>query len=93
MDKTEVEISQTIGLNNFVYTLYYLLKKENPKKKDIKIYKWIATYLKNKNHKKGKGFYDYRDIQIRIEYYKKSKLIQSINLFVDSSYDHFTLKD
>lgn len=86
----------TTDLNNFLYICYYLIKKENLEAKDIKLYRWIKEYLKDKDYrmKDKKSFYDTDAIKTRMQYYKKLQkenpaTIKAINSYIDDVYNRF----
>lgn len=82
----------TVDLNIFIYSCYYLIKKQFPED-EIEIYRWIKEYLKNKNFKmKNEKFYDADAIKGRITTYKKENHNQAINTMIDDSYNRFILR-
>jgi hypothetical protein len=75
----------TLDLNNFIYTCYYLIRKQFPEV-ETEIYKWIEEYLKNKNYKmQDENFYDADAIKGRINNFKKSN--HHVNSIIDDSYN------
>lgn len=79
-------------LNKFLYTCYYLIKKQKPDSKDSKIYRWIEEKLAaNKYKAKGKTTYDYDNIREKIYEYKKmpNHLQIAFNQLIEDSYNRF----
>jgi len=76
-----------LDFNNFVYTAYYLIKEHNSSETDASIYRWVATFLSEKNYLTTNNRpYDSNDVARVISDMKKDSAINHINSLIDDTY-------
>jgi hypothetical protein len=82
----------TTDFNNFLYSAFYLIKKEMTTIQDKVIYEWLEDFLSQKTHTMPNGSpFDYTDISSRIAFLKKlsDDIKQHYYLLIDRSFEDF----
>lgn len=85
-----METNAHLSFNNFAWTYYYLLKKENPSAKQADVFRKIEDFLKDRGYAMKSGRpYDANDIGRIINVFKKRAAPSKVNSWIHHSFESY----